>query len=120
MADEMRPAAPAPSWAAAVAQLPTLQRNALRKIFDRREFSPAEVAELGYHRLRLADGIGNKGLVAIAAWLVRYGCELKAPERPPPGKAPPARKTRRSIEQALRILRAHGYDVVEPGEAGGS
>lgn len=113
MADDMCPLVPAPSSAAAANQLPTLQRNALRKIFDRHEFSPEEVAQLGYRRLQQAEGIGNKGLTAITAWLQLYGFELKPPEQPAPSKGPVPKKTRRSIEQAVRLLRTHGYDVVE-------
>lgn len=47
--------------------LPTLQRNALRKIFDRHEFSPEEVALFGYRRLQQAEGIGR------ACWRSRLG-----------------------------------------------
>lgn len=91
--------------------LPTLQRNALRKIFDRHDFLPEEVASLGYKRLQQADGIGNKGLAAITAWLSHYGFELKPPPMPPPAASLP-RRTRQTIEQALRLLRTHGYQVV--------
>lgn len=90
--------------------LPTLQRNALRKIFDRPEFSPSEVAALGYRRLQQADGIGNKGLAAIADWLHFHGFELKRPDAPPPSQNLP-RKSRRSIELAVRLLRTHGYII---------
>lgn len=90
--------------------LPTLQRNALCKIFDRPGFSPAEVAELGYRRLQQADGIGNKGLAAIAEWLHFHGFELKRPESPVPPQQT-QRKSRRSIELAVRLLRTHGYIV---------
>lgn len=116
MADDMCPPAPTPSPVAAANQLPTLQRNALRKIFDRPGFSPEEVAQLGYRRLQQAEGIGNKGLVAITTWLRQYGFELKPPEPQAPGKGPLPKKTRRSIEQALRLLRTHGYEVVRPGD----
>lgn len=92
--------------------LPTLQRNALRKIFDRHEFSPEEVALLGYRRLQQAEGIGSKGLLAIAAWLAAYGFELKPPEENPAARAVVPRKQRRSIEQAVRLLRHHGYEVL--------
>lgn len=94
-------------------QLPTLQRNALRKIFDRPEFTPSEVAALGYRRLQQAEGIGQKGLQAIAGWLQGYGLELAPPE-PVAGARPNLpRKTRRTIESAVRLLRTHGY-VVQP------
>lgn len=91
--------------------LPTLQRNALRKIFDRHDFLPEEVAALGYKRLQQAEGIGNKGLAAITAWLKGYGFELPPP--PLSAHAPVVpKRTRQSIEQALRLLRTHGYEVI--------
>ena len=77
------PDASSPSSAASAKpcnQLPTLQRNALRKIFDRPEFTPLEVAALGYRRLQQAEGIGQKGLQAITLWLQRHGLELAQPE----------------------------------------
>lgn len=99
-----------------VNQLPTLQRNALRKIFDRPEFTPEEVAALGYRRVQQAEGIGNKGLAAIRAWLGRYGYELRAPD--PHDAAPATRsRNRRSIEMAVRLLRTHGYIVTDGGDA---
>lgn len=101
-----------------VNQLPTLQRNALRKIFDRPEFTPEEVAALGYRRVQQAEGIGNKGLAAITAWLSRHGYELRAPE--PQDPAPAIRnKNRRSIEMAVRLLRTHGYVVLGDGDGAG-
>jgi hypothetical protein len=94
----------------AMGLLPTLQRNALRKLFDRHDFLPEEVALLGYKRLQQADSIGTKGLAAITDWLSYYGFEMKPP--PPPPAAALPRRTRKSIEQALRLLRRHGYEVV--------
>lgn len=102
--------------AEAMSLLPTLQRNALRKIFDRHDFLPEEVALLGYKRLQQADGIGSKGLAAIAAWLGNYGFELKPPPLPV-NTCPVPKRTRHSIEQALRLLRTHGYEVI-PQPAG--
>lgn len=99
----------------AMKRLPTLQRNALRKVFDRPEFTPAEVAALGYRRLQQAEGIGQKGLQAIAAWLQGCGYELKQPETPA-GESRVPRKTRRTIEEAVRLLRTHGYSIRQGGE----
>ncbi len=93
-------------------KLPTLQRNALRKIFDRQAFSPEEVAELGYRRLQLAEGIGSKGLGAIIAWLQTYGLVLKPPEVSEPARTRSPKKMSRNIEQAVRLLRLHGYEVL--------
>jgi hypothetical protein len=92
-------------------QLPTLQRNALRKIFDRHEFTPEEVAMLGYRRLQQAEGIGNKGLAAITDWLAMHGFELKPPELIGNAKQPLPKRMRRNIESAVRLLRTHGYVV---------
>jgi len=100
--------------AVAPSQLPTLQRNALRKIFDRHEFTPEEVAMLGYRRLQQADGIGNKGLAAITEWLKLHGFELKPPELAGNPKQRLPKRMRRNIESAVRLLRTHGY-VVQQG-----
>lgn len=103
----------------AMNRLPTLQRNALRKLFDRSEFTPAEVSALGYRRLQQAEGIGQKGLQAIGAWLQGYGYELKPPE-PAEGVQKLHKKTRKHIEQAVRLLRTHGYSIRQAGEDPGS
>lgn len=100
----------------AATQLPTLQRNALRKIFDRHEFTPEEVAMLGYRRLRQAEGIGNKGLAAIAEWLHRYGFDLNPPEVPVNPQQSLPKRMRRTIESAVRLLRTHGYVVQKRGD----
>lgn len=97
-------------------KLPTLQRNALCKIFDRPEFKPEEVAALGYRRLQQAEGIGQKGLAEITTWLNSHGFELKAIEAQP-GAGPSApKKGRKNIELAVRLLRTHGYIVQAAGE----
>lgn len=96
---------------AAMNELPTLQRNALRKIFDCPHFLPDEVAALGYRRLQQAEGIGTKGLAAITDWLKLHGHELQAPTLPMERQAAVPKKSRRTIEMAVRLLRTHGYEV---------
>lgn len=103
--------------ATAANQLPTLQRNALRKIFDRHEFTPEEVAMLGYRRLQQAEGIGNKGLAAITDWLGLHGFELKPPEVAGVSRQPLPKRMRRNIESAVRLLRTHGYVVQQGGDS---
>jgi hypothetical protein len=110
---EGQPVSAAPS---AANQLPTLQRNALRKIFDRHEFTPEEVAMLGYRRLQQAEGIGNKGLAAITEWLRLHGFELKPPEIAGISRPPVPKRMRRNIESAVRLLRTHGYVVQQVGD----
>ena len=97
-------------------QLPTLQRNALRKIFDRHDFTAEEVASLGYRRLQHAEGIGNKGLVAIAEWLKLNGFELSPPDACGRPKPDLPKRMRRNIESAVRLLRTHGYVVLRGNE----
>lgn len=93
------------------ARLPTLQRNALSKLFNRAEFTPQEVFALGYRRLQRAEGIGHKGLQAIIAWLAHHGYELQPPASPADPTAALPEDVRRSINGAVRLLRHHGYRV---------
>lgn len=101
----------------AMNRLPTLQRNALRKIFDRHDFLPEEVVALGYRRLQQAEGIGSKGLSAISAWLAEFGLQLEHPPVADQTKTSGKRRVRLSIDQAVRLLRTHGFEVV-PAERG--
>lgn len=101
---------------AVAARLGTLQRNALRKLLNRPEFTPAEVYELGYRRIQRADGIGQKGIQCIQAWLRSHGFDLQPPAAQP---EPPLRlsaELRRNIHSALRLLREHGYRVSRIGD----
>lgn len=103
------------------ARLPTLQRNALRKLFERADFTPEDVLALGYRRLQKAEGIGQKGLATIIAWLKEYGYELRLGSEGANGIERP-RKARRNLEFAMQLLRTHGYVVTRPGDepVGGS
>lgn len=109
--DDRSAGAPHACGGKAMNQLPTLQRNALCKIFDRSDFTPEEVATLGYRRLQQAEGIGQKGLAEITAWLQSYGFEL--PPLVMEGLPRQQARARKSIELAVRLLRTHGY-VVQP------
>jgi len=97
--------------------LPTLQQNALRKIFERPDFTPEEVAALGYRRLQRAEGIGRKGIVTIVEWLREFGLELQSDPRSQPSRDPDAlSKDLKKVEKAMRILRTHGYAVLRVGQ----
>lgn len=101
-------------------RLPTLQRNALRKLFDRNEFTPEEVAALSYRRLQQAEGIGQKGLDTIAAWLQEYGFQLAIPEiSQPDSEKNLSRSAKKSLEAAIRMLRTHGYEIHRAAGADG-
>lgn len=97
--------------AGACLRLPTLQRNALCKLFDRPSFTPEEVAALGYRRLQQAEGVGQKGLDTILAWLLDYGFELQSPPPRPVAPREPGAASRRNLEGAMRLLRINGYGV---------
>lgn len=94
-------------------RLPTCPRNALRKIFDRPDFLPEEVAALGHRRLKLAEGIGEKGLQLIMAWLAAHG-QVPAPD-PERRESTVQCRDDRALIRAVRLLRAHGYHVSAPG-----
>ena len=95
-------------------QLPTMQRNALRKVFDRRDFTPGEVAGLGHRRLERAEGIGRKGLATIIEWLRCQGYELDVDARGSQSRdLVTARRQVKKLEKAMRVLQTHGYTVLK-------
>jgi hypothetical protein len=99
--------------------LPTFQRNVLRKYFRRANFSAEDVAEIDYQRLVRFPGVGAKGIQNIRAWLHTFALDLKnvpAPgdesarhERDPHGKE-------QRIERAIALLRKQGF-VVRPSRS---
>ncbi len=102
-------------------QLPTMQRNALRKVFERPDFTPGEVAQLGHRRLERAEGIGSKGLATIVDWLRCQGYELADDTRRARSRdLPTSPKEVKKLEKAMRVLQTHGYTVLrEEPSAGG-
>lgn len=119
---EMGPCLEGEEMAAATsaATLPTLQRNALCKLFERADFTPEEVVAVGYRQLGKVNGIGPKGLEIIAAWLAAHGLVLQH------GGADRAGRHIRRVELAIRLLERYGYEVRrlgrpdEEGAAGSS
>lgn len=97
--------------ASPLATLPTLQRNALRKIFDRPHFTPEEVAGLGLRRLQQAEGIGCKGMEVIRVWLNGFGFDLARPGSADESGAQKHGKSRNRLESAMRMLKTNGYVV---------
>lgn len=75
-------------------QLPTMQRNALSRIFDRPDFTPGEVAGLGRQRLARAEGIGLKGWQRSPS-----GCDSTATNLP---------LTRAALDRATRPRQCWG------------
>jgi predicted DNA-binding helix-hairpin-helix protein len=85
--------------------LPTLQRNALSKFFNRSDFSPVDILSLGYPRLQKLNGIGPKGIEIIVAWVRSHGFDLKIED-----DEKMKRQTQR-VERAIRFLEKYGYEV---------
>ncbi|WP_300456337.1 hypothetical protein [Accumulibacter sp.] len=94
-------------------QLPTMQKNALRKVFKRPDFTPGEVAQLGHRRLERAEGIGSKGLAKIVDWLRCQGYELADDTRSARSRdlAASAKEVTK-LKKAMRVLQTHGYTVL--------
>jgi len=91
--------------------LPTRQMNALRVLLNKHDFEPKEVAHIDIRILMRASGIGHKGLAIIRHWLAQYDCQLEPPQTRKKS-AEPSRK----IEQAIHLLRRHGYRVYRPAQ----
>ncbi len=105
---ERRGAAPAPE------RLPSLQRNALCKFFERPDFTPADVVALGHGRLLKINGIGPKGIQVIVLWLRHHGLCLDVADG-----ARAMRQVQR-VERAIRLLERHGYEVKKKAAPAGS
>lgn len=83
-----------------------MPRNALRKVFDRPDFTPGEVALLGHRRLERADGIGQKGMATIIEWLRCHGYELAGDTLGAQLRNPAiSPKEVKKLEKAMRVLR---------------
>ena len=100
-ADDSRPAV-----------LPMRQRNALRLLLDKPEFSPAEIAALDYRIIERAPGVGRNSAAIIRAWLNSHGYELAGQPKPAPNLRIEQRQ--RKLERAIDYLRWHGYEVRRP------
>lgn len=115
MGTDLSSGCPAPACAGGPPALPTLQRNALCKIFGRADFSPEEVAALGHRRLQQAEGIGSKGLATIIHWLAAHGQPLTA-ARTGKLRPPPRNGGNKDVERAIKLLRQRGYTVLKQND----
>ena len=89
--------------------LPTRQNNALRLLLNKREITPADVANLDHQDILRAPGIGPKSIGIIERWLRGHGLVLpKAPERT---QHPRPCLRQRRLERAIDLLRDSGYEV---------
>lgn len=92
--------------------LSTLQRNALAQFLQRRDFSPRDIAGFDYDQIANLPKIGRKGIVAIRAWLNHYGLDLRNPPQNENDRA--SRRQQAKLEQAINLLKKHGYRILPP------
>ena len=93
-------------------KLGTLQRNALCRLFGRKDFTPQEVADLDYAFVEQLPKIGKKGIEAIRSWLRGYGYDLNNP--PIAQEKYIDKRLRLRLDLAQRLLVRHGYRVDPP------
>ena len=89
--------------------LPTKQRNALSKLFERPDFTPEEVHALGHARLLKVSGLGPRGLDIIAGWLAAHDLQLTSQQ-----EASRLERQARRVDQAIRFLQRCGYEIRPP------
>jgi len=53
------------------------EANALRRLLNKAEIKPEDVAQLGLGRLKRAPGLGTKSLELVLIWLEQHGYELR-------------------------------------------
>jgi hypothetical protein len=95
----------------ASAGLSTMQLNALRQLFERRDFTAEDVARLDYRQVERLPKVGKKGIEAIRTWLAQYGYDLL---NVPVQDDLAEQRLRERLDQATRLLKKHGYRVEPP------
>lgn len=97
--------------------LPTLQRNAIGLLLNKRDFTPAEVAKLDYQQLERAPRIGKKGIGNIRNWLRQYGLDLEVPAAPVVSQR--EKQNRRKLALAVEVLTRNGFVVMHESRSKG-
>ena len=93
-------------------RLGAMQRNALCRLFGRKEFTPEEVAGLDYTQVERLPKIGKKGIEAIRVWLKDYGYDLS--NLPVTPHQCNVKKLKSRLDSAARLLAKHGYRIELP------
>lgn len=90
--------------------------NVLRRLLNRPDVKPQDVAQLGLARLEAAQGMGVKGLANVLEWLSEHGYPLRAMA----GGEDRAREERLSkrLTQAQQLLEQWGWQVRRPDGEG--
>ena len=86
-----------------------MQCNALRILLGKRDFAPAEVAQLDYQLLTRSPRIGRKGIGYIRDWLRQFGYEIANTPAPHPSKS--NQRKEKQLSRAVNVLRRNGFDV---------
>lgn len=90
------------------------EANALRRLLNKAEIKPIDVAQLGLARLERAPGLGVKGLWRVFVWLEKHGYDLRPVAKVErPGTNRQGRVDRR-LEQAQHLLEQWGWQVKRP------
>jgi GNAT superfamily N-acetyltransferase len=88
--------------------------NVLRRLLNRAEVRPLDVAQLGVTRLESAQGLGKKGLEHVLAWLDAEGYSLRTPESVDARESGRQDRIKRRLEQAQLLLEQWGWQVRRP------
>lgn len=95
------------------AALTTRQINAIRAALGKHSFTPLEVAQIDYHVIRHAQGLGPKSIAGIRQWLLEAGQSVGHWQHDD-GHSQRERRRAERIEQAVTLLERHGYTVITP------
>jgi hypothetical protein len=88
--------------------------NALRRLLNKAEFGPQDVARIGVAHLESAPGLGEKGLAHVLAWLEAEGYCLQSSSFGNSRDTGRQDRINRRLEQAQHLLEQWGWQVKRP------
>jgi superfamily I DNA/RNA helicase len=95
------------------------EANALRRLLNKAEIKPMDVAQLGLARLERAPGLGVKGLERVLIWLEQHGYELRQAAKAERSETSRQQgRVHRRLEQAQHLLEQWGWQVKRPDNDG--
>ena len=97
-------------------ELSRRETNVLRRLLNRAEFTPQDVARLGLDRLQSAQGLGVKGLANVLSWLAGQGYDLRPQVTGEALESDRRDRLKRRLEQAQYLLEQWGWQVSRPGQ----
>ena len=95
-------------------ELSRRETNVLRRLLNRAEFRPKDVARLGLGRLESAQGLGVKGLANVLTWLSVQGYDLRPQVMSEVRNSVRLDRLNRRLEQAQYLLEQLGWQVSRP------